>query len=197
MAHTLSTEQKNLLLTNARASIAAGLKGEHLESAEPVSDMMKAPAACFVTLHLNGELRGCIGSMEPWRGLLEDVIHNAAAAAFKDHRFHPVSADEWPKLEIEISVLSATKQLNVASREELLKWLDEHRTGLVVELPPHRATFLPQVWQQLPEPEQFLEHLWLKAGLSPDVWEPELQLQYYTVECFNEREMAQSLVAGG
>jgi len=145
------------------------------------------PGACFVTLTKNGELRGCIGSLAAWRPLLEDVRANAVAAATQDPRFPPMTPGELPAVAVEVSVLSAPRPLPVSSLREAYAALRPGVDGVILETGTrHRATFLPQVWQGLPDPVQFLQHLWLKAGVAPGVWHEGTTLQTYTVRAWHE-----------
>jgi hypothetical protein len=179
----LGAAERRKLLELARAAIAVGRDapwlGPDLAGLPPE---LRAPGASFVTLHRRGALRGCIGSLEPHRPLAEDVAGNARAAAFDDPRFSPVARDEVPELDLEISVLSPLSPLPAASEAELLAALRPRVDGLVLVDGRHRATFLPAVWQQLPEPRQFLAHLKHKAGLPTDYWSPTLHFLRYTVE---------------
>lgn len=181
----LGAGERRALVELARAAIAAGRDapwlGPDLAGLPPT---LTAPAASFVTLHRHGELRGCIGSLEAHRPLAEDVAGNARAAAFMDPRFPPVARDELPELELEISVLSPLAPLGVASEAELLAALRPGVDGLVLVDGARRATFLPAVWRQLPEPRQFLAHLKHKAGLPADHWSPAIHFLRYTVEEF-------------
>ena len=182
----LCQEDQERLLELARASIRAGM-----DTGEPLDpDVGRFPSglmvhgAAFVTLNLNGRLRGCVGSFEARRPLLEDVAKNAFAAAFRDHRFSPLTRDELAGLEIHISLLTPLVPLNVRSREELIRLLRPGVDGLLVEDPPYRSTFLPQVWESLPDPEDFLAELFLKAGLSRNHWSGTLTFSRYGVEEF-------------
>ena len=145
------------------------------------------PGASFVTLTKNGELRGCIGSLAARRPLLEDVQANAVAAATQDPRFPPMTPGELPAVAIEVSVLSAPRPLPVSSLSEAYAAVRPGVDGVILETGTwHRATFLPQVWQGLPDPVQFLQHLWLKAGVAPGVWHEGTTLQTYTVRAWHE-----------
>jgi len=145
------------------------------------------PGASFVTLKTDGRLRGCIGSLAAERPLLEDVRANAVAAATRDPRFPPMTAGELPSVAIEVSVLSAPRPLRVSSLGEGYAALRPGVDGVILETGTwRRATFLPQMWEYLPEPAQFLEHLWLKAGLPPGVWQEGMTLQTYTVRAWHE-----------
>jgi AmmeMemoRadiSam system protein A len=145
-------------------------------------DWLRSPGASFVTLHLDGELRGCIGSVEARRALGDDVERNARAAAYHDPRFAPVDALERPRLEIEVSVLSRREPIGVASEAEALASLRPGVDGIFLEYQECRATFLPQVWEGLPDPVNFLGELRRKAGLPPRFWHPDVRLSRYTVE---------------
>jgi len=179
-----SAERGRLLLRIARESVAEalglGAVGGYLAGnyEEP---WLREPGACFVTLRRQGDLRGCVGSVEAYRPLFEDVWSNARASAFRDTRFRPVEAWELPGISIEVSLLSAPEPLDFASEEEALRRLRPGADGVVLEYEEHRATFLPQVWEQLPDPQDFLGHLKAKAGLRRDFWSPEVRLQRYGV----------------
>lgn len=152
---------------------------------EPAHPALDAPGASFVTLHdRRGELRGCIGRITPERPLREDLQANAVAAAFRDPRFSPLTRAEWPGLQIEVSLLGPLRPLPADSLDEALAALQPHADGLVVRWRGHQATFLPQVWEQLPTPRAFCDALWRKAGLQPGFWHPELGLQRFTVRPF-------------
>jgi AmmeMemoRadiSam system protein A len=142
------------------------------------------PAATFVTLRLDGDLRGCIGSLEAVRRLGEDVYANARAAAYRDPRFAPVSARERDALEVEVSVLSAPQPLAVESESEALERLRPGVDGVILRYEHFQATFLPQVWENIPDPLVFLSELRLKARLPARFWHPRLHLARYTVEKF-------------
>lgn len=145
---------------------------------------LQAPGACFVTLHRHGELRGCIGSLQAYRPLVQDVVENAYAAAFRDPRFAPLSASELDGLELHISVLSAPQPLVFDDEADLLRQLRPGVDGLIIEETPHRATFLPSVWDSLPEKRDFLRQLKLKAGLPADYWSERLSAWRYTTQSF-------------
>jgi AmmeMemoRadiSam system protein A len=142
---------------------------------------LEEPGAVFVTLERKGRLRGCIGSYEARRPLVEDVAENAFAAAFLDPRFRPLSREEVDGLDLHISLLTPLVPVDVTNREELLATLRPGVDGLLLEDPPHRATFLPQVWEALPDPGEFLDQLLMKGGLSRGHWSPTLRFHRYTV----------------
>jgi AmmeMemoRadiSam system protein A len=147
---------------------------------------MLEPGASFVTLMLDGELRGCIGSLEAHRPLLEDVQRNAIAAAFRDPRFAPLGHHEFAQVRVEVSELGASEPLEFESEVHALSLLRPHVDGLILEYGRHRSTFLPQVWESLPRPEQFLAQLKRKAGLPADFWHDELRLARYSVAKWKE-----------
>ncbi|MGZ5081704.1 MAG: AmmeMemoRadiSam system protein A, partial [Usitatibacter sp.] len=143
---------------------------------------LREPGATFVTLRLDSDLRGCIGSVEARRALGDDVERNARAAAYHDPRFPPVAVHERSRLEIEVSVLSVREPIGVASEAEALAALRPGVDGIFLEYEDRRATFLPQVWEGLPDPLSFLGELRRKAGLPPRFWHPDVRLSRYTVE---------------
>ncbi len=187
MTDTVVGDRGRILLPLARAAIAEAL-GRH--GAVPAIDRsapwLAEPGAAFVTLTENGRLRGCIGSLAPRRPLGDDVAANARAAAFDDPRFPPLSRDELDRIRIEVSVLSPLTPLPVASEAEALARIRPHVDGLVLEWGRHRGTFLPQVWEDLPLPHDFLTHLKLKAGLPSDFWDDDVRLSRYHVEKWSE-----------
>jgi uncharacterized protein len=168
-----------VLLPIARAAIAAefGLSFP----AQAGADWLQRPGACFVTLTRNGELRGCIGTLEAHRTLLADVRANAAAAAFRDPRFTPLAREELDGIRVEVSLLSALEPLAFSDENDALAQLRPGIDGLVFAYGYHRSTFLPQVWEQFRDPREFLGHLRYKAGLPPDFWDPAVKLSRYTV----------------
>jgi len=180
----LCHEEGLQLLALARASIASALGQAQISPDLP--DALFAHGASFVTLHEHGQLRGCIGSLQAWRPLADDVRANALASAFQDPRFAPLSVAEWPAIRIEVSVLSPAQALIVDSEDDLIAQLRPGQDGLVVEFGGHRATFLPQVWEQLPAPRDFLAHLKHKAGLSQDAWSPAMRWSRYEVQKWQE-----------
>ena len=144
-------------------------------------------AAVFVTLTKNGALRGCIGSLEATRSLQADIAENAAAAALRDPRFLPITLDEFAEIDVEISLLEPAEPIRFTSEADLIKKLIPKRDGLILELNGRRATFLPQVWAELPDPKTFLARLKEKAGLVPDFWSDDIKVSRYRVKKFAER----------
>jgi AmmeMemoRadiSam system protein A len=179
-----SVTEKYSLLQVARDSILHGLdEGRALVvDARAHSPALQEPRATFVTLELNNTLRGCIGTLEATRALVEDVAYNAYGAAFRDPRFAPLTAAEFNDLALHISVLSPPKIMQVDSESDLLRQLRAGVDGLILEDGRRRATFLPSVWESLPEPREFLRHLKLKAGLSENYWSATLKVRRYTAE---------------
>ncbi|MEK6924079.1 MAG: AmmeMemoRadiSam system protein A [Candidatus Micrarchaeota archaeon] len=184
----LSRDEKKFLLSLARNSITHFLEaGKGLLGELGAPGRLLEEGACFVTLKIGGELRGCIGSLEAHRPLAVDVAENAVAAAFGDPRFPPLSRGELPNVRISISVLTAPKPLLVKNADDLLQKLVVGKTGLIVSKGGCRATFLPAVWEELPEKEKFLAHLCLKAGLPPGAWRlPGMRFEEYYAEEFCE-----------
>ncbi len=140
--------------------------------------------AAFVTLTIDGNLRGCIGSLVAHRPLVVDVAENAQSAAFRDPRFRKLNLEEYPHIEVHISVLSAPQPLAVDSRQALIRVLRPGIDGLILEEDGHRATYLPSVWEQLPDTEQFVAELRRKAGLTPDGWSPSTRVFTYQTQEF-------------
>ena len=178
------------LLQLARASISTAL-GQPARAPEDDA-RLQAPGACFVTLTQRGELRGCIGSLEPRRSLLDDVKANAVAAALHDMRFAPLQLAELADTDIEVSVLSPMQPLHFGSEADALAQLRPGVDGVVFQHGAHRSTFLPQVWEQLPTPGLFMAHLKRKAGLPADFWSDGVRLQRYSVQKWHETRGATS-----
>jgi hypothetical protein len=165
-------------LSTARAAIRHALLGKHGRFTARTEDPhLREPAASFVTLKLKGQLRGCIGALEASEALLDNVAHNAVAAALRDPRFPPLSLAEFGHCLIEISVLTPMTAMDVQSEEDLLAQLQVNVDGLLIDDGRRRATFLPKVWEQLPSPQEFVEHLKLKAGI--EVWEWPASMRCY------------------
>ena len=185
----LSAEDRRSLLRLARDTIEASARRRELPvvDTESASESLARDGASFVTLTRFGQLRGCIGSLEARRSLIVDVQENAISAAFHDPRFPPVSSQELRDLHIEVSVLSAPEPLSYTDSDDLIAKLRPNVDGVVIKLGWRRATFLPQVWEKLPDPHEFLEHLCLKAGFEADAYErPGLDVYTYQVEMFEE-----------
>jgi AmmeMemoRadiSam system protein A len=178
------------LLAIARRTIGAQLG--LATASEPRHAALGQPAATFVTLKQSGELRGCIGSLKPIRPLGVDVRENAIAAAFRDPRFPPLSVREYVVTSVEVSLLSADERIDVATEADLIAQLRPGIDGLVLQHGVQRATFLPQVWETLPEPREFVAALKRKAGLPVDFWSPRMTVSRYGVTKWAESEFAAS-----
>jgi len=180
-----------VLLNIARSSIAKALGQDYetLDDATLNGDWLQQKAASFVTLTQHGQLRGCIGTLEAHRSLLDDVTNNARAAAFQDTRFSPLTTEELDRTEIEVSVLSPMQTLDFSDEQQALQQLQPGIDGLVFECGDYRSTFLPQVWEQLPEATDFIAHLKQKAGLPADFWSDDVRLYRYTVSKWKERDL--------
>ncbi len=172
-----------LLIALARAAISSEFGAPWPDLPRPV--WLDEPAATFVTLHLHGKLRGCIGSLDARRPLYDDVTRNAYAAAFDDPRFPPLGADELPAVDIEVSVLTVPQPLRFRSEADALSQFRPGVDGVIFQCGRRRATLLPQVWEQLPEPREFLRHLKMKAGLPADLTPHGVELSVYQVVRFS------------
>lgn len=181
-----------LLLQIARASITeafAVTKNVSGNSSEYISEnWLEENGACFITLMQSGKLRGCVGTLEAYRSLFEDVKANAQAAAFKDRRFSRLSADELTRTQIEISLLSGIQVLHFDDEQSLLNQLHAGADGVVFEYAEKRSTFLPQVWQQLPSKKSFISQLKQKAGLPSDFWADGIKVSRYSVHKWKESD---------
>lgn len=185
----LSNFDRSFLLSIARQSIENSVNGDPLPPLElnSLSPQLREPGACFVTLTCRGYLRGCVGALEPYQSLVEDVREHAIAAAFQDYRFPPVQANEINDIEIEISYLTRPQILNYGEPAELPKIFRPNIDGVVIHDGMRRATFLPQVWEKIPDAEMFLEELCMKMGSPADLWRrKKLVVMTYQVEEFHE-----------
>lgn len=184
----LPPQDRSLLLNLARDSIRQGLEsGQPLQvRVEDYPPSLQAHRAVFVTLNRRGALRGCIGHLEAIQPLVVDVAENAFAAAFRDPRFPPLAAAELDDLEIHISVLSPATPLTFSSEADLLHQMRPSIDGLILEDGPYRGTFLPSVWESLPQPLEFLRNLKMKAGLSADHWSDHVRVYRYETESFSD-----------
>lgn len=172
------------LLVRARNAIAERL-GLPVQ-AEIDHPALNEPGATFVTLMKHGQLRGCIGSLEAHRSLDRDVRFNAVAAAFDDPRFSSMHAEEWPEVSVEVSLLAAAIPIEFGDEADALRKLRPGIDGVIFQFCERRSTFLPQVWESLPEPQEFLAQLKRKAGLSGDFWAQGVQLYRYEVRKWKE-----------
>lgn len=185
---SISKEDQQILLQIARSTIEKQLGMDCvIPSPKSPSPLIQQPLGCFVTLEKEGQLRGCIGNIEPARPLIEAVSDNAVNAAFHDPRFPAMTREEWPSIRIEISILSKPQPLQAQSPAERLARISAGIHGVILTRGFHRATFLPQVWDQLADKESFLEHLCLKAGMEGGCWkDPRTRIEIYEAEHFQE-----------
>lgn len=191
--HSLSHEDKRYLLKVARQTLEAYFGIPHQDEISPPSELLLQPAATFVTLTINGELRGCVGALEAYQPFIDDVKEHALSAAFQDFRFPPLSKEELPLVDIEISVLTKPERLDYKSPEELPILLKPYEDGVVISYKGRRATFLPQVWHKIPDPKEFLDHLCMKMGFDPHLWRHHLlDVWIYHVIEFGEGENLKS-----
>jgi AmmeMemoRadiSam system protein A len=185
----LTDTDRSFLLSLARQSIENSVLGKPIPvlELESLSPILKEQGASFVTLTSRGYLRGCVGALEPYQSLAEDVREHAIAAAFQDYRFPPVQAEEINDIEIEISYLTRPEVLKYENPTELPKILRPSIDGVVIRDGMRRATFLPQVWEKIPDPEEFLEQLCMKMGSPANLWRrKKLDVMTYQVEEFHE-----------
>lgn len=182
----LNDTDKKILHDIARASIQYGLKHQRPLPVDPddYPAHLRTNNATFVTLKINNDLRGCIGTLQAHQPLVSDVAEHAYAAAFRDPRFDPLSEDEFSKLDYHISILSDPEPVEFKSEADLLTKIRPGIDGLILEDGFHKGTFLPSVWESLPTAEMFLNHLKQKAGLSANYWSDAIKIQRYTVEEF-------------
>jgi len=189
MTDRLTTEEKQILLKLARQSIEAGVSLKDPPALDPASltpDLL-AKGASFVTLTKHGALRGCIGALEPYQSLAADVREHAAAAALEDFRFPNVQESELAEIQIEVSRLTVPVPLDYKDPEDLLANLRPDVDGVILRDGWRRATFLPQVWEKLPDKAEFLANLCYKMGAAPDTWRKKhLEVLVYQVEEFHE-----------
>jgi AmmeMemoRadiSam system protein A len=185
----LTLEERSILLSQARLAIQARANDKPLQplALEDFPAKLRKPGVVFVTLTIEGNLRGCVGALEAYQPLLNDVREHALAAAFQDFRFPPVRPDELDNIVIEISRLTAPQPLAFVNTDDLLKKLRPGIDGVVLKDGLRRATFLPQVWEKLPSPEMFLDHLCQKMGVPANLWrQKKLEVLVYQVEEFHE-----------
>ena len=186
MNNLISAEDRATLLAIARRSIQSGLRSGRALGVDPehYPDSLRLKRATFVTLEIDARLRGCIGALQAYQSLVKDVADHAYAAAFEDPRFPPLRTEEFAILDTHISVLSPPEPVEFASESDLLAKLRPGIDGLILSLGDRRATFLPAVWEDLPDPRMFLSHLKRKAGLGADFWDANLKIQRYVTESF-------------
>jgi AmmeMemoRadiSam system protein A len=189
MQDKLSLEEQQTLLRLAREAMARGVKGEKMPPLDgsSLSARLQEQGASFITLTVRGELRGCVGALEPYQSLAEDVREHAVAAALEDPRFPPVRERELSAIQIEVSRLTRPSLLDYKDADDLLSKLRPHEDGVILRDGLRRATFLPQVWEKIPDPAEFLNHLCQKMGVSETSWRSKhLEALTYQVEEFHE-----------
>lgn len=185
---TLTEEEKRILLDLACSAVEAAAKNQpppqpHLDQLPP---RLREPGASFVTLTQDGMLRGCIGTIKPQLPLAQDVVMRAVAAAREDPRFPPLRPEELPYTSVEVSVLTPPEPLRYETPEEIPSLLRPGIDGVILARGLHRGTFLPQVWEKLPDPHQFLDMLCQKAYLPPGAWKQgDVEVFTYQVESFH------------
>ena len=198
MAPTSSTDQglaptqRATLLAVARRSIEQGLANGRPRAltASDFDRELQAVRASFVTLHRLGQLRGCIGHLEAVQPLVVDVAENAFAAAFRDPRFSPLTHREWPEVQVDVSILTAPEPLQFSDEADLIRQIRPGEDGLILQDGPNRGTFLPSVWESLPDPAEFLTHLKHKAGLAANHWSDHVEVFRYHTESFRDADTA-------
>ena len=186
MQFTESQQQQALGL--ARQAIAYGMRHHQNMPVEEADydPLFSNHACCFVTLKKQDKLRGCIGALQPYQSLLKDIVEHAYGAAFRDHRFQPVTEDELSELTISISVLTPQLEIFANTEQALFEQLEVGKDGLTIEEGFNKATFLPAVWEQLPDKKTFLTHLKRKAGMPDSHWSSSLQFYKYQTISFSE-----------
>ncbi len=189
MTRPLTPSEQNLLLQIARQALENAVRGKPLPelNLNELPEALQELGASFVTLTIDRHLRGCIGALDPYQPLAKDVQEHAVAAGLQDFRFPRVTPDELPRIEIEVSALTPRKPLKYTSPEELATKLRPKVDGVILQDVFKKATFLPQVWEKLPEPVEFLTHLCLKMGSPGDLWRKKhLDVYTYQVQEFHE-----------
>ena len=189
----LNEQEKAILLSLARRSIELAVNQRALPhlKLEDYPPPLREIGASFVTLMIQGELRGCIGALEPYQPLVQDVCEHASAAALEDYRFSPLAPAEVPLIEIEISRLTPPQPLEYNQPQDLIRCLRPNIDGVVLRDGFRRSTFLPQVWEKLPDPEAFLSQLCQKMGAPANLWRRKpLEVFTYQVEEFREKSQS-------
>lgn len=181
--------QKQKLLQLARSVLEHRLKGVTPKHKAYYEKAFEEKRGVFVTLHLDGDLKGCIGHIEAKESIYDNVTYLSQAAAFEDPRFSPLTENELERVEIEISILSVPEKLAANNNIELIKMLRPNIDGVILLTDNRQATFLPQVWEQFPKRENFMTHLCMKAGLDSEYWKfNPIEIRVYQVDCFNENK---------
>lgn len=189
MTQALNPIEQEQLLTIARQALESAVRGDSLPeiNLDALPSALRELGASFVTLTINGRLRGCIGTLDAYQPIAMDVQEHAMAAALQDLRFPMVKPAELPHIHIEVSVLTPRTLLAYDSPEDLIAKLRPHIDGVILQHGSRKATFLPQVWEKLPDPQAFLSHLCMKMGASEDLWRKKpLEVYIYQVLEFHE-----------
>jgi len=189
MSNPLTDAEKQTLLQLGREAVEHAVRGKSLPALDldTLTAALRENGASFVTLTINNELRGCIGALEAYQPLAQDVREHAIAAALEDPRFEPVSESELNRIRIEVSRLTEPQALSYANADELIAKIRPHVDGVILKNSFRKATFLPQVWEKIPEPDEFLGQLCRKMGARSNLWrEATLQVYTYQVEEFHE-----------
>lgn len=181
----VKSENNKILLNLAREAIKVKLENREVNIGE-IPDELKEERGTFVTLTIDGQLRGCIGHILPVQELYKDIIENAQSAAFSDPRFPPLTKEEFEKIKIEVSILDLPQKFSFVSPDALITMLAQNKPGVILKKGLHQSTFLPQVWIKLPDPEAFMAHLCLKARLDPEEWKENSEISIYNVEKISE-----------
>ena len=189
MSETLTADEKLSLLRLARQSLENAVRGKDLPELDErwMTPLLRADGASFVTLTIHGQLRGCIGALQPYQSLAADVREHAVAAAVQDYRFPPVTVGELTRIHIEVSRLTVPGPLSYVDADDLVTRLRPGVDGVILRDGSRRATFLPQVWEKIPDAAGFLNQLCAKMGAAPNLWRHKhLDVQIYQVEEFDE-----------
>ncbi|MDO8755556.1 MAG: AmmeMemoRadiSam system protein A [Anaerolineales bacterium] len=189
MSTSLTDGEKQTLLRLAREALEHAVKGQAIPrlDTQSLTPTLREHGASFVTLTIHAELRGCIGALEAYQPLAEDVREHAVSAALQDPRYRPIVESELSRIRLEVSRLTAPHLLEYSSSKDLLKKLKPHVDGVILKNDLRRATFLPQVWEKIPDPVDFLDQLCMKMGASKKLWrDTKLQVYVYQVEEFHE-----------
>lgn len=189
MSEKLSADEQQTLLRLAREALESAVRGHPLPPLDQtqLTPILRAEGAAFVTLTVRGQLRGCIGALQPYQPLVEDVREHAVAAGIQDYRFSPVRPSELGQIQIEVSRLTLPQPLPYTNADDLLAKLRPGVDGVILRDGQRRATFLPQVWDQIPEKAEFLSHLCAKMGAASNLWrQKHLEVEIYQVEEFHE-----------
>ncbi|MDY0132430.1 MAG: AmmeMemoRadiSam system protein A [Desulforegulaceae bacterium] len=188
MDKNLNTHERKILLEAARTAIYKKISNESFSFSDELKKFSHKRGV-FVTLKKNGNLRGCIGNILPEKELFKGIVENALNSAFQDPRFNSLSKDELDKVEIEISVLTVPEKIDYKTAEDLKNIIIPFEHGVILSFGPRQSTFLPSVWEELPEFELFMSHLSMKAGVNPDDWKKlSPNVFVYKSESFSESD---------